>query len=160
MAIKKKFPYRTAIVACNGSCPSRAGFLCKDGCVGCGNCIAVCKFGAISFNENGVACVDEEKCIACGACVRACPQDIIKVHECANFISVKCSNKNIGKEARTICDSSCIACKMCERVCTAEAIKVIDHCAVIDDKACLSCGMCAVKCPRHVIKDSRNSSFI
>lgn len=155
MAVKKKFPYRSAIVACNGSCPARAGYPCRYGCVGCGNCVSVCKFGAITLNENGVAEVDEEKCIACGMCMRVCPQEIIHIHECANSIVVKCSNQDPGREAKSVCAASCIGCGICERTCTAEAIHVIDHCAVIDESACLSCGMCAVKCPRHVIQDMR-----
>ena len=38
MAIKKRFPYRAALVACNGGC-QRSGSEdggCKDGCIGCG----------------------------------------------------------------------------------------------------------------------------
>lgn len=155
MAIKKKFPYRLAVVACKGECPAKANLLCKYGCVGCGNCIAVCKFDAITLNENGIARVDEEKCIACGMCQRVCPRQIIHIRECANYIVVKCSNKDRGKEARKVCPSSCIGCGICERTCTAEAIRVIDNCAVIEDAACLSCGMCAVKCPRHVLADKR-----
>lgn len=153
--VKKKFPYRSALAACNGYCPARADFSCKYGCVGCGDCVAGCKFGAIALNENGVAEVDEEKCIACGLCVRACPQDVIHIHECANTIVVKCSNKDKGKEARAVCDYSCIGCGICERTCTAEAIRVVENCAVIDETLCLSCGMCAVKCPRGVITDMR-----
>ena len=70
MAIKKKFPYRAALVACNGGCRAAGSEDggCKDGCIGCGACIEKCKFGAISMNEYGVAEVDEEKCIACGLC--------------------------------------------------------------------------------------------
>lgn len=98
--------------------------------------------------------VDEEKCIGCGMCVKACPQGIIRIHECANHIAVKCSNKDKGKEA-LICPVSCIGCGMCVRVCTAEAVKVVDHLAVIDEMRCLGCGMCAVKCPRHAIVDLR-----
>ena len=72
MAIKKRFPYRAALVACNGGCAagSEDGG-CKDGCIGCGACIEKCKFGAISMNEYGVAEVDEEKCIACGQCAKS-----------------------------------------------------------------------------------------
>ena len=55
-----------------------------------------CKFGAISLNEYGVAEVDEEKCIGCGACVKVCPQKVIHIHECANWMVVKCSNKSKG----------------------------------------------------------------
>ena len=153
--VKKKFPYRSAVVACHGVCPARADFACKYGCVGCGNCVAVCRFGAIRLNTDGVAEVDEEKCIACGLCVKACHQEIIRLHECANTIVVKCSNKDKGKEAGSVCDYSCIGCGICEKTCTAEAVQVVENCAVIDEAQCLSCGMCAVKCPWGVIADMR-----
>ena len=87
--------------------------------------------------------------------VRACPQDIIRLHECANYIVVRCANEDKGKEAREACPVSCIGCGICEKTCTAEAIHVIDSHAVIDESLCLSCGMCAVKCPRHAIADLR-----
>lgn len=155
MAVKKKFPYRAAVVACNGGCRVAEGAKCDYGCIGCGECVAACKFGAIKINEIGVAEVDEEKCIGCGLCAKKCPQNIIRVHECANYIVVKCSNKDKGADARKICSASCIGCGICEKTCTAAAIKVVDNCAVINDKYCLSCGMCAVKCPRHAIIDQR-----
>ena len=80
-------------------------------------------------------------------------QKVIHVHECANYIVVKCSNKKKGAEAKKQCNVSCIGCGICEKTCTAGAIKVKDNCAVIEESICLSCGMCAVKCPRHVIHD-------
>jgi MinD superfamily P-loop ATPase containing an inserted ferredoxin domain len=155
VAGKKRFPYRAAVVACNGSCPAQGGHGCAYGCIGCGNCAAVCKFGAVSMNENGTAQVDEEKCIACGMCVRACPKGVIHIHECANYIVVKCSNKDKGKDAKEVCAASCIGCGICEKNCTAEAVKVVENCAVIREDICLSCGMCAVRCPRNVIADVR-----
>ena len=130
MAVKKKFPYRAAVVACNGGCRSAEGEAgCADGCIGCKACIDKCKFGAISINEYGVAEVDEEKCIGCGACAKVCPQKVIHVHECANYIVVKCSNKKKGAEAKKQCNVSCIGCGICEKTCTAGAIKVKDNCA-------------------------------
>ena len=156
MAVKKKFPYKAAFVACNGDCRTAGKKTCEYGCTGCGICESVCKFGAIHPHpETGVARVDEDVCIACGMCVRSCPQGIIRIHECANVMAVKCSNRDSGAAAGKTCEVSCIACGTCERVCTAKAVKVIDHCAVIDERYCLNCGMCAVKCPRHVIHDLR-----
>ena len=116
MAIKKKFPYRSAVVACNGGCRANS----------------------------------EEP-----TCTKGCPQEIIHIHECANYIVVKCSNDAKGADARKECEVSCIGCGICEKTCTAGAIKVIDNCAVINEELCLSCGMCAVKCPRHAIYDLR-----
>ena len=82
MAIKKRFPYKAAFVACNGGCRATAD--CQYGCVGCELCVNVCKFEAIALNEYGVAEVNEDKCIACGKCVRECPRELIRIHECAN----------------------------------------------------------------------------
>lgn len=156
MAVKKKFPYKAAIVSCNGGCRAVKGEAgCSEGCIGCGACVDACKFGAISLNEYGVAEVNESKCIACKKCTKVCPQEIIHIHECANYIVVKCSNKSKGAVAKKQCEASCIGCGICEKTCTAGAVKVTDNCAVIDEDACLSCGMCSVKCPRHVIHDLR-----
>nr|MCR5821797.1 4Fe-4S dicluster domain-containing protein [Bacteroidales bacterium] len=41
---------------------------CPFGCLGCGDCVAACQFGAIHMDsETGTPVVDEEKCTACGA---------------------------------------------------------------------------------------------
>lgn len=156
MAAKKRFPYRSALVACNGGCRAVQGEEgCTDGCIGCGACVSVCKFGAISLNEYGVAEVDEDKCLACGKCMKVCPQEIIHIHECANYIVVKCSNKSKGAEAKKQCAVSCIGCGICEKTCTAGAVRIMDNHAVIRENMCLSCGMCSVKCPSHAIYDLR-----
>ena len=139
MAAKKRFPYRSAQVACNGGCRAVQG---EAGCT-------------ISLNEYGVAEVDEDKCFACGKCMKVCPQEIIHIHECANYIVVKCSNKSKGAEAKKQCEVSCIGCGICEQTCTAGAVRIMDNHAVIRENMCLSCGMCSVKCPRHAIYDLR-----
>lgn len=48
---------------------------CAFGCLGFGDCVAVCAFDAIHINpETGLPEVDADKCTACGACVKACPK--------------------------------------------------------------------------------------
>lgn len=107
---------------------------------------AYVNLAAISLNEYGVAEVDEDKCLACGKCMKVCPQEIIHIHECANYIVVKCSNKSKGAEAKKQCAVSCIGCGICEKTCTAGAVRIMDNHAVIRENMCLSCGMCSVKC--------------
>ena len=154
MAVRKKFPYQAALVACNGGCEAGKE-ACTYGCTGCGSCVNACRFGAAAINERGTAEISEDLCTACGACVRACPRQIIHIHECANYIVVKCSNREKGPLARQQCPRSCIGCGLCERSCTAGAIRVVENCAVVEEAICLSCGMCAVKCPRGAIYDLR-----
>ena len=121
MAVKKRFPYKAAFVACNGGC--RATAECQYGCVGCELCVNVCKFEAIALNEYGVAEVDESRCIGCGACYQACPQRVIHLRLEDNPIVVLCSNKDA--RCRDVCAVSCIGCGLCARECPASVIKVV-----------------------------------
>ena len=157
MPIRKKFPYRAAVVACNGGCRASktVDTKCVYGCIGCEQCVLACRFGAIRINDLGIAEVDEAKGVACGQCVSYCPQNLIHIHECANYIVVKCSNRDKGRDARAVCEVSCIGCGMCEKICSANAIHVENNVAVIEEGKCLSCGMCAVNCPRGVLIDTR-----
>lgn len=41
-------------------------------CTGCGRCVEVCRFGAVSMID-GIVAVDGSLCEGCGVCVRACP---------------------------------------------------------------------------------------
>ncbi len=91
---RKMLAPMVAVVRCNGTCGNRpktneydGSFSCKVkaslysgdtgcafGCLGCGDCVEACKFGALSMNpETGLPVVDESKCTACGACVYQCP---------------------------------------------------------------------------------------
>ena len=117
MAVKKKFPYRAAVVACNGGCRSAEGEAgCADGCIGCKACIDKCKFGAISINEYGVAEVDEEKCIGCGACNVSCIGCGICEKTCtAGAIKVK-------DNCAVIEESICLSCGMCAVKCPRHVI--------------------------------------
>lgn len=70
MAIKWKFPARTATVHCSGGCRAKrdenGGLLCAYGCVTCGACVEACRFGAVQINDLGCAEVDEENASAAG----------------------------------------------------------------------------------------------
>lgn len=124
---------------------------CPNGCLGLGNCVSVCKFGAISI-VNGVAVIDENKCTACGMCINKCPKHIIKFIPKKNKVWVPCSNNEKGAITKQYCSVGCLGCKMCEKVCPVGAVKVTDNFASIDFSLCINCGECAQKCPKNVIK--------
>ena len=52
---------------------------CSIGCLGHGDCVKACLFGALKMGSDGFPVVDKEKCVGCGACERICPKDIIEV---------------------------------------------------------------------------------
>ena len=160
MAVKKKFPYRSALVACNGGCHVQEGQSCENGCIGCGICVSVCPFQAIVINENGVAQVDEAKCVACGKCVSTCPKHIIELLPAKKKVKVQCSSKDMGKNVIPNCSVGCIACKICEKNCPFDAIHVIDNLAVIDYTKCKACGICANKCPKGVLTGKRPAQLV
>jgi ferredoxin len=45
----------------------------EDLCIGCGECVDACPFGAIEMGE-GVVVGDQQKCMGCGVCVSVCQE--------------------------------------------------------------------------------------
>lgn len=123
---------------------------CSFGCMGLGDCEAVCPYDAIRVC-NGVAVVDENKCKACAMCVKACPRKIISIVPLKDSAVVRCSNKDKGAVTRKLCTAGCIGCKKCEKNCPAGAITVKDFCAMVDPAQCNGCGACVDNCPQHCI---------
>ncbi|MBU2551346.1 MAG: FAD-dependent oxidoreductase [Proteobacteria bacterium] len=55
-------------------------FIDPDVCAGCRTCLAVCAYGAVSFDEaEGVARVNEALCQGCGSCAAACPSSAARI---------------------------------------------------------------------------------
>ena len=166
---------KVAVVRCNGTCANRprtnqydgarscaiAAALyggetgCSFGCLGCGDCVAACKFDAIRMNpETGIPEVDEEKCTACGACAKACPKGIIEIRlkgKKSRRVYVSCVNKDKGAVARKACSAACIGCGKCVKTCPFEAITLENNLAYIDYNKCKSCRKCEEACPQGSI---------
>ena len=172
--VKAKAP-QVAVVRCNGSCESRPKVNdydgaasckvkaalysgdtgCSYGCLGCGDCVAACQFGALSMNPaTGLPVVDEEKCTACGACAKACPKGVIELRPkgprgMREFVS--CINKDKGAVAKKACASACIGCGICFKTCTHGAIVFENNVAYIDPAKCKLCRECEAMCPTGAI---------
>ena len=164
-----------AVVRCNGTCEARpktsefdGSRSCKIihscyvgesagpfGCLGCGDCVAACQFGALSMDPaTGLPVVDEEKCTACGKCVKACPRGLIELRKkgpdsCR--MVVLCRNKDKGAITRKACSNGCIGCGKCQNVCGFDAIKVENNLAYIDADKCVLCRDCESVCPTGAI---------
>jgi len=135
---------------------------CKFGCIGFGNCVRECPFGALSMGEDGLPVVDREVCTGCGKCVQTCPQSILALKSFEAPVEVSCSSHDKGAVARKLCKNACIGCGMCMRNCPHGAIKLENNLAVVDSAICREkCteALCLAKCPTHAIGDiveSRN----
>lgn len=174
MVVAKSDPM-VAVVRCNGTCEYRphvneySGLhtcaamnstgacetLCGFGCLGCGDCVAACKFDAIHMNpETGLPEVDEEKCTACGGCVKACPRHIIELRKKGpkgRRVYVQCVNKDKGAVARKACQVACIGCGKCQKVCQFDAITIENNLSYIDFNKCRLCTKCVDECPTGAI---------
>ena len=176
LEVHEKAPM-VAVVRCNGTCANRpvvneydglksckvkaslysGDTGCFYGCLGCGDCVAACQFGAISMDpETGLPVVDEEKCTACGACVKACPKKIIELRNKGpknRRVFVSCVNMEKGATARKACSAACIGCGKCAKECPFGAITMEHNVAYIDFNKCKLCRKCVAVCPTGAIHD-------
>jgi ferredoxin len=130
---------------------------CSFGCLGLGDCTAVCTFNAIHMNPVTLLPeVDDAKCTSCGACVKACPKMIIelrKKNKKDRKIYVSCVNKDKGATAKKACSVACIGCKACLKACEYDAITIENFLAYIDPVKCKLCRKCVEVCPTDSIPE-------
>lgn len=92
---------------------------CPNGCLRFGDCIKVCKFGALTLDDaTGTPIIDYTKCTSCGACVKRCPRGLFEIRpiEDNSQVYVACRNQQKGAVARKNCSAACIACGKCLKV--------------------------------------------
>ena len=126
---------------------------CKYGCIGFGNCVRACPFGALSMGEDGLPVVDKSICTGCGKCVATCPQALLVLQTFDAPVQVECSSHDKGPAARKLCKNACIGCGLCMRSCTHGAIRLDRFVAVVDTEKCRDCEepVCLEKCPTKAI---------
>ncbi len=104
---------------------------CSYGCLGGGECVDACTFGAIYMNENGLPEVIDDLCTGCGACAKACPRGIISIHPVDRDVFIFCVSHDDPKTAKSVCSVACVGCGVCARK-SGGAITMDNNLAVID----------------------------
>ena len=126
---------------------------CAFGCIGLGDCVKVCPFGALYMGDDGLPKVNKSKCVGCGKCASACPKHLFRLIDADTKGAIGvCSNKSDNKpQIRKDCTRGCFKCGMCARKCPEQAIDVSSGLPVIDYSKCTSCGTCVSACTDKVL---------
>jgi ferredoxin len=128
--------------------------LCTYSCLGFGDCVSVCPFGALSRSGRGAPQVDRERCTGCGNCVRVCPKEVVSLIPRKGRVFVGCNSYEKGKTVRKICEVGCIKCNRCIKNCPEGALSMQDERVCVDYEKCTGCGKCIEECPRNIIIDT------
>ncbi len=126
---------------------------CAFGCIGYGDCVNACPFGAASMGADGLPVFDVSLCVGCGKCEKACPKKLIHiVNKDIKGAIARCSCHSDNKpQIRKDCTTGCFKCGMCARKCPEQAIDLASGLPVIDYAKCTSCGECVKSCPDKVL---------
>jgi len=129
---------------------------CKNGCIGLGDCVQVCPFGALSMTDGHIPEVDVEKCTGCAVCVASCPKDLYQLYPRSHRVELSCVSKDRGNVVRSSCMVGCIQCRKCVSKCPAGAITWDGATILIDHVRCVAYGpscneACVDICPSTIL---------
>lgn len=133
---------------------------CSYGCLGFGDCVKACPFGAITMGDDELPVVNEEKCTGCGRCIKSCPKKLYELIPASKKVYVKCKSNDSGPNTARVCKAGCIACLRCVKACKFDAIHVIDNLSRIDYNKCTNARDCVKACPTKVIFEKDKSGLL
>jgi Na+-translocating ferredoxin:NAD+ oxidoreductase subunit B len=104
---------------------------CAWGCLGLGDCEAVCNFDALHLDMHGLPVVDADKCSACNDCVEVCPKGLFSLEPVSRKLWVACKNRADGDTAEASCEVACTACGKCVADAPPGLIRLENNLAVV-----------------------------
>jgi electron transport complex protein RnfB len=129
---------------------------CKNGCLGLGDCVRVCPFGALDVGAEGIVQVDEAKCTGCGLCVPVCPKNLFELYPRSRRIELSCVARDKSAVVRATCMVGCTLCRRCVAKCPAGALTWDGKTILIDHDKCIAYGpscneACVDVCPSVIL---------
>lgn len=125
---------------------------CVWGCLGLGDCEAVCEFDAIHLDHHGLPIVTPSLCTACGDCVEICPKHLFSIQPLSYRLWVACNNRDFGDDAEAVCEVACNACERCAADAPESLITIQNNLAVINySKNALATDLAIQRCPTGAI---------
>ena len=129
---------------------------CKNGCLGLGDCVDACPFGALAMTAKGIPAVDHAKCTGCGLCVTSCPKDLWSFVPRNHRVELSCVAIDKRSVVRATCMVGCTLCRRCVAKCPAGAITWDGQTIVVDHEMCVAYGpscqeICVDVCPSIIL---------
>ena len=156
--VAKKYEYQ-GVPSCAAAHMMGGADACQYSCLGFGDCMRACPFGAMSL-DNGLVRIDPALCTGCGVCTRTCPRNILELIPVRARVMVFCSSEDKGKAVMAVCEAGCISCMMCVKKCPAKAISLKGGRIHIDHEKCLEFGpgcemACVAACKKRKLMRAR-----
>ncbi len=156
--VVQRFEYQ-GLASCASAASLGSGLgidACPYSCLGLGDCVKVCPFGALDV-EDMLVRVNTAVCTGCGKCTNACPRGLLELVPLRARVMVFCSTQKKAKEVSEVCEVGCISCTLCVKKCPAKAVTIKDNIVQIDHKICLEYGdscekACVSSCKRNIFK--------
>nr|VFK22958.1 MAG: electron transport complex, RnfABCDGE type, B subunit [Candidatus Kentron sp. MB]VFK26560.1 MAG: electron transport complex, RnfABCDGE type, B subunit [Candidatus Kentron sp. MB]VFK74549.1 MAG: electron transport complex, RnfABCDGE type, B subunit [Candidatus Kentron sp. MB] len=133
---------------------------CLFGCLGLGDCVAECAFGAIRMDQDSLPVVELDKCTACGDCVIVCPRDLFEILPVNHRLFVQCSSPLAGDDARALCQVACDACGRCVADAAPGLLRMHENLPIITDySSSLAKPKATYRCPTGAIQWLEGEQF-
>lgn len=136
---------------------------CDYGCLGRGDCVRACPFGAIELDHRSLPVIDSQKCTGCEICIGECPRSqhgLLRMMEVDSPVVVRCCATDPVRCRKDHCSKCCIGCGKCVKSCPRNAIQIRQGLAVIDYGLCNGCSNCVEVCPKQCIDHANRDSAV